>query len=180
MIYKVSDAEKMLRNVKLLLLDVDGVMTDGSIVYTGSGEEIKSFCVKDGLGLRMLMETGINIGIVTGRSSDALYHRCKNLHIQLIFDGISDKAAVLEKITEKTGIKEENIAYIGDDLPDIPIMKKVGIPIAVRGAHENVIEAAVIVTSLDGGAGAIREVCEAVIKAQGNWQAVVRKYNINN
>jgi 3-deoxy-D-manno-octulosonate 8-phosphate phosphatase (KDO 8-P phosphatase) len=180
MIYKISGTEKRLRNIKLLLLDVDGVMTDGSIVYNGSGEEIKAFSARDGLGIRMLMETGINIGIVTGRSSDALYHRCKNLHIQLIFAGVSDKAAVLDKITEKTGIKEDNIAYIGDDLPDIPIMKKVGIPIAVAGAHENVIEIAGIVTSLKGGAGAIREVCEAVIKAQGNWQAVIKKYNFHS
>lgn len=179
MIYKISDAEKRLRNIKLLLLDVDGVMTDGSIVYNGSGEEIKSFSVKDGLGIRMLMETGVNIGIVTGRSSDALYHRCKNLHIQIIFDGISDKASALDKITEKTGIKEERIAYIGDDLPDIPIMRKVGTPVAVAGAHEEVIEAAHIVTSLEGGKGAIREVCEAIIKAQGNWQTVINKYNIN-
>ena len=82
MIYKVPDTEKRLRNIKLLLLDVDGVMTDGSIIYNDSGEEIKVFCVKDGLGIRMLMESGINVGIVTGRSSDSLYHRCKDLRIQ--------------------------------------------------------------------------------------------------
>jgi 3-deoxy-D-manno-octulosonate 8-phosphate phosphatase (KDO 8-P phosphatase) len=175
MIYKVTDAEKRLKDIKLLLLDVDGVMTDGSIIYNDSGEEIKAFCVKDGLGVRMLKETGINIGIVTGRSSDALYHRCKNLHIQLIFDGISDKASILFKITEKTGVKENEIAYVGDDLPDIPLMKKIGIPIAVADAHENVIEAAHIITSAKGGAGAIREVCEAIIKAQGNWETTIRR-----
>lgn len=175
MIYKVTDAEKRLRDIKLLLLDVDGVLTDGSIIYNDSGEEIKVFCVKDGLGIRMLKETGINIGIVTGRSSDALYHRCKNLHIQLIFDGVSDKASALFKITEKTGLKENEIAYVGDDLPDIPLMKKIGIPIAVADAHENVIEAAHIITSAKGGAGAIREVCEAIIKAQGNWETVVKR-----
>jgi 3-deoxy-D-manno-octulosonate 8-phosphate phosphatase (KDO 8-P phosphatase) len=180
MIYKVFDAEKRLKNIKLLLLDVDGVMTDGSIVYNGSGEEIKSFSVRDGLGIRILMETGVSIGIVTGRSSDALYHRCKNLHVQIIFDGVSDKASALDKITEKTGIKEDRIAYIGDDLPDIPIMGKIGIPIAVAGAHEKVIEVAHIVTSLEGGKGAIREVCEAIIKAQGNWQSVINKYGMHS
>ncbi len=175
MIYKVSDAEKRLRDIKLLLLDVDGVMTDGSIIYNDGGEEIKVFCVRDGLGIRMLMESGINVGIVTGRRSEALYHRCKNLHIQLIFDGVSDKAAALDKITEKTGIKDHEIAYIGDDLPDIPIMIKVGIPVAVADAHENVIEIAHMVTSAKGGAGAIREVCEAMIKAQDNWQTVIKR-----
>jgi 3-deoxy-D-manno-octulosonate 8-phosphate phosphatase (KDO 8-P phosphatase) len=175
LIYKVFDAEKKLLNIKLLLLDVDGVMTDGSIIYNDSGEEIKVFCVRDGLGIRMLMESGINVGIVTGRSSDALHHRCKNLHIQQIFDGISDKAAALDKITEKTGIKNHEIAYIGDDLPDISIMRKVGIPIAVADAHENVIEVAHMVTSAKGGAGAIREVSEAIVKAQGNWEAVIKR-----
>ncbi|MFO7666090.1 MAG: HAD-IIIA family hydrolase [Desulfobacterales bacterium] len=162
-------------DIKLLLLDVDGVMTDGSIIYNDSGEEIKVFCVKDGLGIRMLMDSGINVGIMTGRSSDALHHRCKNLHIQHIFDGISDKSAALDKITEKTGVKNHEIAYIGDDLPDISIMKKVGLPIAVADAHENVIEVAHMVTSAKGGAGAIREVCETIIKAQGNWEAVIKR-----
>ena len=151
-------------------------MTDGSIIYNDGGEEIKSFCVRDGLGIRMLMESGINVGIVTGRRSDALYHRCKNLHIQLIFDGVSDKAAALDRITEKTGIKDHEIAYIGDDLPDIPIMIKVGIPVAVADAHENVIEIAHMVTSAKGGAGAIREVCEAMIKAQNNWQDAIKRF----
>ena len=175
MIYRVFDAEKRLIDIKLLLLDVDGVMTDGSIIYNDNGEEIKVFCVRDGLGIRMLMNSGIDVGIVTGRSSDALYHRCKNLHIQHIFDGVSDKAAALDKITEKTGIKEQDIAYIGDDLPDISIMRKIGIPIAVANAHENVIEVAHMVTSAKGGAGAIREVCEAIIKAQDNWEAVIKQ-----
>ena len=175
MIYRVFDAEKRLNDIKLLLLDVDGVMTDGSIIYNDSGEEIKVFCVRDGLGIRMLMKSGINVGIVTGRSSDALYHRCKNLHIEYIFDGVSDKAATLDKITEKTGIKDQEIAYIGDDLPDISIMRKVGIPIAVADAHENVIEVAHMVTSAKGGAGAIREVCEVLIKAQDNWEAVIKQ-----
>lgn len=176
MIYKVFDAEKRLRIIKLLLLDVDGVMTDGSIIYNSIGEEIKVFCVRDGLGIRMLMESGINVGVVTGRSSDALNHRCKNLCIQIILDGVSDKAAALEKITEKTGINDNEIAYIGDDLPDISIMRKVGIPIAVADAHENVIEIAHIVTSAKGGAGAIREVCEAIIKAQNNWQDAIKRF----
>lgn len=158
--------------VKMLLFDADGVMTDGKIVYSGNGEEIKSFCVKDGLGIRLVMDAGIDVGVVTGRRSEALRHRCKNLRIEYLFEGVSDKAAVLDTIIEMTGIQASEIAYIGDDLPDISIMKKTGIPIAVADAHENVIETACIVTSAEGGKGAIREVCEAILKFQGKWNPI--------
>jgi len=176
MIYKTPDASGKLEKVKILLLDVDGVMTDGSIIYNDSGDEIKAFCVKDGLGIRLLMNAGIKIGVVTGRSSEALRHRCKNLHIEYIFDGVLNKAEILNKITEMTGIQASEIAYMGDDLPDIPIMRGVGIPIAVADAQENVIETACIVTSAKGGNSAIREVCEAILKAQGHWESVVKRF----
>ncbi|MBU2623679.1 MAG: HAD hydrolase family protein [Proteobacteria bacterium] len=175
MIFKTSDAAEKLEKVKILLLDVDGVMTDGSIIYNDSGDEIKSFCVKDGLGIRLLMNAGIKTGVVTGRSSEALHHRCKNLRIEYIFDGILNKAKILDKIIEMTGIQASEIAYMGDDLPDIPIMRGVGIPIAVADAHESVIETACIVTSAKGGNGAIREVCEAILKAQGHWESVLNR-----
>ena len=176
MIFKTSDAAGKLEKVKILLLDVDGVMTDGSIIYNDSGDEIKAFCVKDGLGIRLLMNSGIKIGVVTGRSSEALHHRCKNLHIEYIFDGVLNKAEILDKIIEMTGIQASEIAYMGDDLPDIPIMRGVGIPIAVADAHESVIETACIVTSAKGGNGAIRELCEAILKAQGHWESVVKRF----
>lgn len=176
MIFKLSDAAGKLEKVKILLLDVDGVMTDGSIIYTDSGSEIKAFCVKDGLGIRLLMEAGIKVGVVTGRSSDALHHRCKNLRIEYIFDGVLNKAGIFDKIMETTGFQAEEIAYMGDDLPDLPIMRAAGIPIAVADAHESVIETACIVTSAKGGNGAIREVCEAILKAQGHWESVVKRF----
>jgi len=175
MIFKTSDAAEKLEKIKILLLDVDGVMTDGSIIYNDSGNEIKSFCVKDGLGIRLLMNAGIKTGVVTGRSSEALHHRCKNLRIEYIFDGILNKVKILDKIIEMTGIQASEIAYMGDDLPDIPIMRGVGIPIAVADAHESVIETACIVTSAKGGNGAIREVCEAILKAQGQWESVLNR-----
>lgn len=175
MIFKTSDAAEKLEKIKILLLDVDGVMTDGSIIYNDSGNEIKSFCVKDGLGIRLLMNAGIKTGVVTGRSSEALHHRCKNLRIEYIFDGILNKVKILDKIIEMTGIQASEIAYMGDDLPDILIMRGVGIPIAVADAHESVIETACIVTSAKGGNGAIREVCEAILKAQGQWESVLNR-----
>jgi len=165
-----------LKRIKLLLLDVDGVLTDGSIIYNDNGTETKIFNVKDGLGIRLLMEAGIKVGIVTGRSSKTLYHRCKNLGISLIFDGVHEKTSVLELISEQTGLHAEEIAFVGDDLLDLPLLKSVGFSIAVADAHETVIENADMVTSKKGGDGAVREVCEAILKAQGLWNNIIKRY----
>lgn len=162
-----------LKRIKLLLLDVDGVLTDGGIIYNNDCVETKIFNVKDGLGIRLLMEAGIKVCIVTGRSSKALHHRCKDLGIVYVFDGVSDKAAILDLILKQISLLPEEIAFIGDDLPDIPLMKKVGLSIAVADAHEAVIENADMVTTFRGGAGAVREACEAILKAQGLWEKIV-------
>ncbi len=166
--------EQKLRKIKLFLLDVDGVLTDGSIVYDDQGCEIKVFNVRDGLGIRLLMKTGVQVGVVTGRSSRALRHRCENLGIPFVYDGVGDKAALLDDLIEKTGIGPEEIAFMGDDLPDLPIMRKVGLSIAVADAHELVIEKADMVTRAKGGAGAVREACEDIIKARGKFEDLVR------
>ncbi len=165
-----------LKRIKLLLLDVDGVLTDGSIIYNDNGAETKIFNVKDGLGIRLLMEAGIKVGIVTGRSSKALYHRCKNLGISLIFDGFHEKTSVLELILEKTGLQAEEIAFVGDDLLDLPLLRRVGLSIAVADAHETIIENVDMTTSAKGGAGAVREVCEAILKAQGFWKKILENF----
>ena len=167
-----SEIGNKLKKIKLLLLDVDGVLTDGSIIYNDHSEETKVFNVKDGLGIRLLMEAGINVCLVTGRSSKALYHRCKDLGITMLFDGVEDKAGVLDIISEQTGVSPEEIAFIGDDLPDLPLMKIVGLSIAVDDSHEVVLEKACMVTSAKGGAGAVREVCEEILKAQGLWDKI--------
>jgi len=167
-----SEIENKLKKIKLLLLDVDGVLTDGSIIYNDNSEETKVFNVKDGLGIRLLIEAGISIGIITGRSSKALCHRCKNLGITMVFDGVRDKAAVLDIISEQTGIYPEEMAFIGDDLPDLPIMRNVELSIAVADSHKVVLERACMVTSAKGGAGAVREVCEAILKTQGLWDKI--------
>jgi len=165
-----------LKRIKLLLLDVDGVLTDGCIIYNDNGAETKIFNVKDGLGIRLLMEAGIKVGIVTGRTSKALYHRCNNLGISLIFDGVHEKTSVLELISEQTGLRAEEIAFVGDDLPDLPLLRRVGLSIAVADAHETIIENADMITSAKGGVGAVREICEAILKAQGFWNKIVERY----
>ncbi len=173
----LSETEQKLKHIKLLLLDVDGVLTDGSIIYNDNGVETKIFNVKDGLGIILLMNAGIKVGIITGRRSAALHHRCKNLGIDLIFDGISDKRICLEKIKEQTGISEtKEIAFVGDDLPDIPIMKRVGLAVAVNNAHQEVLNIADMITDSKGGRGAVREVCEAILHAQGLWEKATENF----
>jgi 3-deoxy-D-manno-octulosonate 8-phosphate phosphatase (KDO 8-P phosphatase) len=165
--------DNKLKKIKLLLLDVDGVLTDGSIVYNYQGQESKQFNVKDGYGMKLLMSAGIELGIVTGRRSEALTHRCNDLGIRLIFDGISDKSSVLEEIQQHTGISADSIAFVGDDIPDLALMRRIGVSIAVADAHENVRANADWVTSAPGGAGAVREVCEAILKSQGTWDTIL-------
>lgn len=164
-----------LEQTRLLLLDVDGVLTAGEIIYSDSGEQLKIFNVKDGLGIRLLKEAGIRVGIVTGRSGRALRHRCDNLGIDLIFDGTQDKALVLPEIEQTTGIAADRTAFIGDDLPDLPIMKRVGLAIAVADAHPQVRSAAHFVTQAGGGRGAVREASEMILKSQQRWDELVEK-----
>ena len=167
---------KTLASIELLLLDVDGVLTTGQVVYTDSGEEIKAFSVKDGLGLRLAMDCGLQVGIVTGRSSGALGHRCRNLGIDLVFDNVRDKAARLPEITGRTGVAAENTAFIGDDLPDIPLMRRVGLSVAVADAAPEVIAAADMVTDAPGGCGAVRETCEKLLQARGAWNSILERF----
>ena len=171
----IAPLEK-LKHIQLLLLDVDGVLTDGSIIYNDEGSETKIFNARDGFGLKLVMQAGIKVGIVTGRSSNALRHRCDNLGIRYLFDGIADKAIILEKIAAQTGVDLENAAFVGDDLPDLPIMKSAGLSIAVADAHEIVRQRADWTTQARGGHGAVREVCEALLKAQGLWDQIVTRY----
>jgi 3-deoxy-D-manno-octulosonate 8-phosphate phosphatase (KDO 8-P phosphatase) len=165
-----------LKNIKLLLLDVDGVLTNGEIIYTDAGREIKAFNVKDGLGIRLLLNAGVQVGIVTGRSSDALLHRCADLGIELIYDGIQKKVDILKDVISKTGLTPSEIAFVGDDAPDIALLKKVGVGIAVADAHEIVKATAHMTTQQNGGNGAVREICEWILKAKGLWEEIVHQW----
>lgn len=165
-----------LERIEVLLLDVDGVMTDGGLGYTPEGKEIKFFNVKDGFGIKLLMESGIHVGIVTGRRSEALMHRCADLGIELIWDGVKDKTSVLESVQEKTGAKRSEMAFIGDDIPDLPLLNSVGLSIAVNDAAQMVKDNVDMVTEADGGKGAVREVCERILAARGIWDKIKDSY----
>ena len=167
---------KKLKHIQLLLLDVDGVLTDGSIIYNDDGSETKIFNARDGFGLKLVIQAGIKVGIVTGRSSKALHHRCDDLGIRHLFDGLADKAMILEKISVQTGIGPDHAAFVGDDLPDLPIMKRAGLSIAVANAHEIVRKKADWTTQAPGGHGAVREVCEALLTAKGIWEEITARF----
>lgn len=165
--------EDRLKQIEMVLLDVDGVLTCGDIIYSDSGEQIKIFNVRDGVGIRLLKEAGLKVGIVTGRKGQALHHRCVNLGIDLIFDGVRRKDKVLDTIVERTGISKAAMAYVGDDLPDLPVMKQVGLAVAVNDAHEIIRRTAHLTTRAPGGKGAVREISEAILKARGVWDELI-------
>ncbi len=145
-------------------MDVDGVLTGGELVYTEDGEGLKLFNVYDGLGIKILQKAGIKTGVISGRESKALESRLKELGIDEIFMGRREKDKVLAEISKRLSIGYEEIGFVGDDLVDIPAMKRVGFPIAVRNAPKEVKKVAVYETMNEGGSGAVREVCELILK----------------
>jgi 3-deoxy-D-manno-octulosonate 8-phosphate phosphatase (KDO 8-P phosphatase) len=168
-----------LKKIKLLILDVDGVLTNGKIIYDDQGLETKFFNVKDGLGIRLLLKYGLEVGIITGRVSQVVQHRCANLGITKVYQGVSNKVATFKKIIEVSALSAEEVAYMGDDLPDLPLFDIVGVPIAVADACELVKKKACIVTRAEGGKGAVREVCEMLLKAQRLWDKVITSFYHN-
>jgi 3-deoxy-D-manno-octulosonate 8-phosphate phosphatase (KDO 8-P phosphatase) len=170
-----EELTRALSKIRLLLLDVDGVLTDGRIIYNDRGEETKVFHVRDGLGIRLLIQAGIEVGIVTGRSSRALFHRCRNLGITRVHDGVKDKVAALESILADAGLEKGKTAFVADDLPDLGIMGRVGLAAAVADAAPIVRDRADWVTEAPGGGGAVREVAEAILNAQGLWEQILER-----
>ena len=164
------------RSIRLLLLDVDGVLTDGSLIYGPNGEELKPFNVRDGLGIRLAMRGGIEVGIVTGRGGAALKERCRDLGIQRLFDEIENKKSILAQVTGRDALTPDQIAFVGDDLIDLPLLTRVGLPIAVADAHPEVRRAAAWTTQAPGGRGAVREVCEGLLCAQNLWSGIIESY----
>jgi len=168
--------EEKAKRIRMFLLDVDGVMTDGSLFYTGSGEEIKVFNVKDGLGIKLLKKAKIDVGVISARRSDPLYTRLKDLGIDKIYTGNERKIEALEDIVKSNSLKYEEIAYMGDDYVDIPVMKRVGFPIAVADAVDEVKNIAVYVTKSRGGKGAVREAAEFILKIRGDLENLIEEY----
>jgi len=176
LIANTPDAFEKLKNTKLLMLDVDGVLTDGSITYSDRGEEIKTFSAKDGLGIRMLMDAGIGVCIITGRRSKALTYRCNNLGITTVYDGVTDKASVFDTIADERGVPAIETAAIGDDLPDLPLLRRAGCAISVADGHEIVRNASDIITEEKGGCGAVRAISDEILKLRGHWEAILSKW----
>jgi 3-deoxy-D-manno-octulosonate 8-phosphate phosphatase (KDO 8-P phosphatase) len=158
---------KGISNIKLLILDVDGVLTDGRIIYDSQGNELKFFNVKDGLGLVLLKKLGIKIAIITGRNSKIVEKRAKELKIDYLYQGVWDKLKIFKELKENLNIKDDEVAYIGDDYPDLPIMMKVKYPITTPSAPEILKRIAVYITKNDGGKGAVREVVDIILDEKG-------------
>jgi 3-deoxy-D-manno-octulosonate 8-phosphate phosphatase (KDO 8-P phosphatase) len=164
------------KRIRLLLLDVDGVMTDGRLGFDGAGREFKFFYARDGIGIRLLQRAGLKVGILSGRRAKVVELRARELGIDLLLQKIQDKARALEEILKKEKLHRKQICYVGDDLVDLPVLTRVGLAVAVRDAAPEVKAAAHIITRKPGGMGAVREVCEILLRAQGKWKARVQKF----
>ncbi len=162
----VAQFEPALSRVRLLVLDVDGVLTDGRLYYGAKGEQLKVFHVRDGHGIKQVTAAGIDVAIISGRKSTAVTRRARELGIRSVTQGVTDKLAVLEKLAKARGLTFEHCACIGDDTPDAPVIAAAGVGIAVADAHHDALAAADLVTTLPGGRGAVREVCDWLIAAR--------------
>ncbi len=165
------------RAIKVLIFDVDGVLTDGSLFYGDDGQEYKAFNSRDGHGIKMLRDTGVASAILTGRSSQVVLHRARNLGISRIIQGAHDKLTDYEAMLAETGLKPEETAYMGDDLVDLPVLRRCGLACTVPDAPTDVLARAHYVTTASAGRGAAREVCELLMRAQGSWAAQLALYD---
>ena len=168
--------------VKLLLMDVDGVLTDGKLynVPDASGRmvETKGFDSQDGIALQWLHAAGVRAGVISGRLSPATDERCRQCRIEYVYQGHVEKIPVFEEILSKAGVTAEQVAYVGDDLTDVVIMRRVGLAIATANARPEAKRCAHLVTEKSGGNGAVREVVELILQAQGRWEEILEKYEV--
>lgn len=164
------------RRIKLLIVDIDGVMTDGRIVYSIYGDELKFFDVTDGFGISLLNRAGIKTAIITAKKSRIVKMRARDLKIAKAYQGFIDKLIPFDKLLKRFKISAEEICFIGDDLPDMPVLRRVGFAISVPNALDEVKAIAHYITSKAGGRGAVREVCDILLKAQDKWDEATAKY----
>ena len=165
-----------LQKIKLLALDVDGVLTDGSIYISPAGEGFKGFNAKDGMGISCALRSGLQIAVITGRQSPIVERRCEELGITLLQQGVKDKRLALQQMAQKLGLVREEIAYMGDDLNDIPAFKASGLNLVPADAAIEVMAVADIITKASGGRGAVREAITMILAAQDNWNVIVNSY----
>lgn len=166
------------KKVKLLLLDVDGVLTDGRIIYDSHGRDMKLFDVHDGLGVYALHKAGIPTVLITAKGSRSIRPRARDMRVEEVFENISPKSAVLDKILKKHNIGSDEICFVGDDLVDICLMKRVGFAVAVFNAAPEVKQVASYITLREGGRGAVREIAELILKSQDKWKEILASYDI--
>jgi 3-deoxy-D-manno-octulosonate 8-phosphate phosphatase (KDO 8-P phosphatase) len=162
--------------IKLLICDVDGVLSDGKVYFTENGDELKNFNIKDGLGIKLLQKSGIRVAIITGRQSSIVKTRAKELGIDILYQGHSDKRAAFAEIMQSLSLNANQIAHVGDDLPDLPLMQLAGLGIAVSDAYALVCDKADYVTALAGGSGAVREIADLLLSAQDKLDAIHTSY----
>jgi 3-deoxy-D-manno-octulosonate 8-phosphate phosphatase (KDO 8-P phosphatase) len=162
--------------IELLLLDVDGVLTDGGIIYGDDGVELKEFHVRDGAGLQLWRRAGKRAAILTGRTSRVVEVRAAEVGISTVLQGAADKLAGYRSLLRQTGATPEQVCFVGDDLPDLPVLRNCGLPVAVADACPEALEDAHYVTGAAGGRGAVREVIELILRCQGHWQKIVEQY----
>ena len=167
---------KKAQKLKLLILDVDGVLTDGKLFFDNQGNEYKSFHARDGHGIKLLRQTGVEVAVISGRKSNSVALRMKNLGIEHVYQGHEHKQGAFNEIIEKLGITPEQAAHVGDDLLDLPVMTRVGLAIAVADVNFAVKQHADWCTTLPGGQGAVREVCDFIMQAQGRFDDVLNAY----
>jgi 3-deoxy-D-manno-octulosonate 8-phosphate phosphatase (KDO 8-P phosphatase) len=165
------------QEIKVLITDVDGVLTDGRIIYDDNGLEYKEFSVRDGQIMRFLRNAGIKTGVITGRESQVVINRCKELNFDFHHHGAKNKLKIWDEVINKLGIEEVNVAYVGDDLLDIPLFKKAGLSASPPDAPEYVREKADFILNTKGGRGAFREFADFILAAQGRWESIFNELN---
>ena len=173
-----SQLTEKIKKIKLLILDVDGVLTDGRIIYDSKGRDSKFFDVHDGLGVYLLRRSGIKTILITAKGSKTIKPRARDMRVEEYYEDVFPKTKVLDKILNKHNVSKEEICFIGDDLVDLSIMKAVGFPVAVANASQDIKAAAGYVTQKSGGRGAVRETAELILKTQGKWDEAIRIYQM--
>lgn len=171
-----SELHSKAKKIKLVAFDIDGVMTDGRLYFTSLGDEIKAFNVKDGLGLKLLRDTGVEVAIITGRTSELVNRRARDLKIDKLIQGREDKQKALAELLSTLGLTPDQVAYMGDDLPDLSAIRYAGLGVTVADALPIVLQHADLVTDKKGGEGAVREFCDWLMQAQGNLDNVQESY----
>jgi 3-deoxy-D-manno-octulosonate 8-phosphate phosphatase (KDO 8-P phosphatase) len=165
-------AKRRAAKIKMILMDVDGTLTDGSLLIMPNGEELKSFNVRDGMGVLLAQLSGLQVGIITGKISKSLEKRAEKLKITEVYQGVMEKKLILDSILEKHGLKPDQVAYIGDDLGDLEVIKSAGLAAAVADAHPIIKKNCHYICELPGGKGAVREFIEFIIESQGKWEII--------